>query len=226
MKKIFQVRNIFIVRILLNPFSLYAYNAALVATIHDDDYTRVVTTEDLAQVTYLATDQGQSSGDNSRSATFVIDGAYERLQQSKGVQKKEGVEEINSQKTLENYAKTIARDNSNIMLITVETDSVSLTRATQVKLFGVLPVPTKETVEVISWGDGTNAVQVTSPWWGMFSSYPADNQELSSNMYKRMKEISPTLFSPTLTTTTKARIISEIQSAFNESQGVVMSASR
>lgn len=217
MKKILFATNIIFVGILSTPLSLFAYNAALVASIHDDALTRVVTMADVAQVAYIKTYPTTPTFVGSSTKTFLVDGAFERLNQTAATVNGTQVSgEINSQEELEKYAKTVALDNSDIMLITVATDTISLTRVTPVKLFGVIQLSSPETVEVISWGDGTNAVQVTRPWWGMFSNDQADSQELSNNVYRRMKAISPLLFSPNLTAATKARIISEIQNAFNE----------
>ena len=123
---------------------------------------------------------------------------------------------VTSEKDLVDYIKALVRNNLNFTLVSVKEDAVSITRETPTKLFGVLDISSQETAEVISWGDGTSAVSVTRPWWSVFTKYDTRRDVVTNNLYVRMKDVSPALLTTNLSASTKARLIQEIQAAFED----------
>lgn len=218
-KKIIYVFQVTTLLALFAPASLFAANAALVANIYDDAVTRVVTISEIEPgllAENISTTNGPGEGANQ---VIEVSGVLERLSSKNDDTNTEIAstsETITSEKDLVNFIKLLIRENINFTSVIVKGDTVSITRETPAKLFGVLDIPSQETAEVTSWGNGTSGVSVVRPWWSIFLKYNTDSKEVTNNLYVRMKEVSPVLLTTNLSANTKARIIKEIQAAFDE----------
>lgn len=217
MKKIFYALQMITLVSLYTPISLFAANPALVASIYDDSVTRVITISDIEPLGLAQNPPVANISNESSHQVIEVNGVLERLGDEKG----EGTtasssEVITSEEDLANFIKLLVKQNVNLRSVSIQGDTISITREIPAKLFGVLNVPGEETAEVTSWGNGTSAVSVTRPWWSIFSQYATDSDLVTGNLYTRMKGVSPVLLTTSLSIDTKARIIKEIKAAFDE----------
>lgn len=198
-----------------------AANPLLVASIRDDIALTLV---DVESDVFFEDDSPEQADNNLPiSKKIQVYGVLERLDPTNinGTATVTAVDQISSQQDLETFTKAVARDNDTVSLVVIESDSVSVTRMVPAKLFWLFNIRGKETAEVISWGDGTSAVMVTRPWWGKFSDYGTNEQEVSNSLFKKIKNLPPSVLTTELSANTKARIISEIAETFNENSGGV-----
>ncbi len=216
MKKIFYVLQVASLGALLSPVYVFAGNAALIAGVYDDEIMRVVTISEVRPEPQIKDSLFlDTSGENS-NLVIEVSGVLERLDKKNNPEANSTPTRVTSEKDLVDYIKALVRNNVNFTLVSVKEDAVSITRETPTKLFGVLDISSQETAEVISWGDGTSAVSVTRPWWSVFTKYDTRRDVVTNNLYVRMKDVSPALLTTNLSASTKARLIQEIQAAFEE----------
>ena len=217
MKKIFYVFQIVTLGSLFMPISLFAANAALIASIYNEAVTRVVTISDIEPELLTQNTSITSRPAENVNLVIEVNGVLERLNNENGyIDISSTSQIITSEKDLVNFIKLLVRENLDLTLVSVKGDTVSITRETPAKLFGVLDVSGKETAEVTSWGNGTSAVSVKRPWWSIFSKYDTTSKVVTDSLYAGMKGVSPVLLTPNLNANTKAIILKEIQAAFDE----------
>lgn len=151
---------------------------------------------------------------NSTSTTnFEIDGDTERAKENRGELISDAAKVL-SGADLHLFVQSLVNKNSDIESISLKEDRVSITRNISTKLFGFIPSSIKETVLVIVWGDGTEQVTITRPWWNFLSK---DNDETNikvEDIENKINNISKGELKMTLDVATKARILSEIQNIF------------
>lgn len=150
---------------------------------------------------------------NASSSNFVVDGESERTQGTRGLAISE-IAQVTSGQDLHTFVLSLVNKNKDITNVTTAEDRVSVTRNVPTKLFWFIPLTVKETASVISWGDGTNQVSVTRPWWNFFSKYETTTSSTTADIEFGIKNIPTGEFKAVLDATTKARIISEIEAAF------------
>lgn len=221
MKKIFYALQMITLVSLYTPISLFAANPALVASIYDDSVTRVITISDIEPLGLAQNPLATNISNEDPHQVIEVNGVLERLGDEKGEgatasSSESSFEVITSEEDLANFIKLLVKQNVNLRSVSIQGDTISITREIPAKLFGVLNVPGEETAEVTSWGNGTSAVSVTRPWWSIFSQYATDSDLVTGNLYTRMKGVSPVLLTTSLSIDTKARIIKEIKAAFDE----------
>jgi hypothetical protein len=124
-------------------------------------------------------------------------------------------EEINSQEDLKKYIKVLIMNNPDLTSVTVNGNTVTMERTISGKFLGLIAVPVQETAEVTNWGGGGSEVSVISPWWNIFSEQYSDDQ-ITEKLYIKIKTIPTTQFGVNLNTQTQGRILSEMDSTFNE----------
>jgi len=151
---------------------------------------------------------------NSTSTTnFDVDGDEERSKENRGETISDAAKVL-SGADLHLFVQSLVNKNSDIESVSLKEDRVSITRNISTKLFGFIPSSMKETVLVIVWGDGTEQVTITRPWWNFLSK---DNDKTNikvEDVENKIKNISTGELKMTLDVATKARIISEIQNIF------------
>ena len=217
MKKIFYVLQVATLGALLSPGYLFAGNAALIAGVYDNEITRVVTISEVRPEPQIKDSLFLDTSGENTNLVIEVSGVLERLdKKNNSLEVDSPPTVVTSEKDLVDYIKALVRNNVNFTLVSVKEDAVSITRETPTKLFGVLDIAGRETAEVISWGDGTSAVSVTRPWWSVFSKYDTKRDLVTNNLYVRMKDVSPALLTTNLSASTKARLIQEIQAAFED----------
>jgi hypothetical protein len=155
------------------------------------------------------------------ATNFEIDGDVERANGMMGTNISE-MAQVHSGQDLHTFIQSLVVKNKDITSVSTEEDRVSMTRVMPTKLFGFIPSHIKETVSVVSWGDGTNEVVVTRPWWNLFSKDEIAKDSVSADMESRMKNIPSGEFKTVLDATTKARIITEIESTFKVSSSTLI----
>lgn len=170
----------------------------------------------------------KSNGNNKNSlislvststANFEINGDDERSKENRGTIISEAAKVLSGD-DLHLFVQSIVNKNKDIASISSKEDRVSITRNVPTKLFWFIPLTTKETASVISWGDGTTQVSVTRPWWNFFSKYETTIASTTADIELGIKNIQVGEWKATLDASTKARIISEIQNAFQNRQNV------
>lgn len=112
------------------------------------------------------------------------------------------------------FSQSVARNNKEIVSVVSREDRVSVSRTVPTKLFWIIPTTTEETAEIISWGNGLSEVNVTRPWWVMFSTNTAISTTLSNDIEDKIESIPRSKFKIILDPSTKAELILVIQNAF------------
>lgn len=152
--------------------------------------------------------------DSTSTINFEINGDDERSKENRGAIISDAAQ-VHSGSDLNLFVQSLVNKNKDIESVSSKEDRVSVTRNVKIKLFGFIPSSIKETVLVINWGDGTNQVTVSRPWWNFLSKDNLSTTTLTSvDVENRIKNVSIGELRSTLDAATKARIISEIQSAF------------
>lgn len=160
-------------------------------------------------------DDGIANGsvNSNINSNFKIDGEQERSKENRGFFISE-VAQVNSGDDLRLFVLSLVNKNKDITDVTIEEDSISVTRNIETKLFGFIPSSIKEKTLVAIWDDGTEHVSVVRPWWSIFSEDGIVTGDMSADIESRVKNVPTIPFKATLDTKTKAYILSEIQAAF------------
>ncbi len=216
MKKNFLLFSIGIFLSIYSSSYASAGSPSLVASIRDDAILSIV---DIEQEVIIQ-DQNNTFGsidDQNLDPTLEVYGVLERLNNNIPTTNATNTpSEISSHTDLEKFTKSLVIKNENLALVTVTSNSIAITRTVPTKLLWIFSVDGQETAKVTSWGDGTAVVQVTRPWWGTLSLYGTDKASVSDNLLLKMKNVPSALLTANLSANTKARIITDIESVFNE----------
>lgn len=66
------------------------------------------------------------------------------------------------------YVYYLVDKNVDVDNVSIKSDRVSMTRNVPVEFFWFIPSTVKETATIISFGNGTEQVLVSRPWWSFF----------------------------------------------------------
>lgn len=155
-----------------------------------------------------------SESNKDEDEDFEINGDEERSNNDNRGSLISDMAKVHTGSDLHLFVQDLVHKNTDITIVKTKEDRVSVTRIVPARLFGFIPVSTKETAEVVSWGDGTEQVNVSRPWWNFFFKNEISTDTISADIEFKMKNIPSSEFKTTLDATTKARIISEIQAVF------------
>lgn len=151
---------------------------------------------------------------NSTSTiNFEINGDEERSKENRGAIISDAAQ-VHTGNDFHLFVQSIVNENKNIESVSSQDDRVSVTRSINTKLFGFIPSSIKETVLVVSWGDGTNQVTISRPWWNFLSKDEITASTTQAVVESRINNIPAVEWKAILDATTRARIISEIRNAF------------
>lgn len=215
MKKILYYLPLGILISLLYGADVFAANPGLVASIRGND---VLTLVDVEQEVVIPNNVIVSTGSKESSEALEVLGVLERLQNNNNLETLASTsDEVSSKEDLEKFTRAIVRRNPDVVSIIITDTSVTVTRTVPAKLLWTIAVDGKETTEVTSWGDGSPAVRVTRPWWGTLSDYSTNEISISSDIFRRMKAMSPNVFTTNFIPHVQAHIISEIISSLGKS---------
>lgn len=156
-----------------------------------------------------------SNKDDKEGGDFEIDGDRERSDDTRGFLISH-MAQVHSGLDLKSYVQFLVHQNKDIKEVITQEDSVLVSRRMDAKLFWLIPMSVTETVEVVSWGDGTKQVLVSRPWWDIFSKNQVGKGVIFSSVESKMNAMPISAFKTTLDPVTKALIISEIQAVFAE----------
>lgn len=150
---------------------------------------------------------------STSTVNFEINGKEERAKENRGAIISNAAQ-VHTGNDFHLFVQSIVNENKNIESVSSQDDRVSVTRNVNTKLFGFIPSSIKETVLVVSWGDGTNQVTVSRPWWNFLSKDEVSASTTQAVIETRINNISTGQWKAILDAKTKAQIISEIQNAF------------
>ena len=222
MKKITLILLTILLSTILGTTFSYATAPSFVSTLQGDPTPSSPDISDTDKDTLNAYTRNTLVTDSDISINFVIDGQNERANKDNDVVASTTQINMTSQTDLENYSKTIVKNNDDFKTVEVADDRISITRVIPSKLFWIFSLPVEEKAEVISWGDQTNQISVNRSWWNIFSKNEISQGEVEDALRLKIKNIPLSQFTTTLDTKTKASILSNIGSTFNASNTVIV----
>lgn len=241
MKKTYILFPVGILSVAIGASLAYASSAAFTVSLNREDLA-LAPTSIRTNLTANVYNEGQDTSDNNQleasgtiknednsdsdtkrnntssstlkgEANFQINGDQERSNTTRGLLISE-MAQVHSGNDLHAFVQALIKNNHDIKDVTTKEASVSVTRTVPTKLFGFIPLSTKETAEIISWGNGTEQVNVSRSWWNIFSKDEVATDTISMDIESRIKNIPTSEFKATLDATTKARLIAGIEAAF------------
>lgn len=217
MKKTILVLQLALLDTLLYSSFVSAANPALVPSVRDNALLSLsIGVDDNPVSVFVYSSSPTTTYTNEKNFELAVSGELERSkQQTRSLEALIATDEIVSNMDLENYIKTLVRNNPNINSVAISGNRITMTRTTSGMLFGLVTMRMEETAEVTNWGDGTSAVNVSRPWWGTFLTEYTDDA-VANNLYTRIKTIPSSLFVTTLDVNTQGRIVTEMDGAFKE----------
>lgn len=141
---------------------------------------------------------------------FELDGDVERSNDDRGIIIS-NMAQVGTGTDLRDYVQSLVHENKDIVSVSMQEDRVSITRDMPARLLGFILTPSHETIEVISLGDGTKKINIDRPWWNIFSKNEIGSATLSNELEIRIKGIPASELKESLSISTKAFLISEIE---------------
>lgn len=121
---------------------------------------------------------------------------------------------VRSPDDLKMYVYYLVDKNVDVDNVSIKSDRVSMTRSVPVQLFWFVPSTIKETATIISFGNGTEQVLVSRPWWSFFSQGKFTTSDISGDIEARIKSAPSGEFIAILSSATKAVMLSKIHESF------------
>jgi hypothetical protein len=214
MKKTSYIPYLTLLVILVNLPSVFAGTPALVPSIRGDAILNISTVLD-ADTSAVFIYAGDISTDTPLTITEVTSVLKRVTTGSSTEISAHTIDDIVSDNDLQEYIKDLINHNPDLIAVVVDGNNIVMTRTISGTYLGLISLPVKETAEVTNWGGGGSEVNISSPWWNIFSKQYSDDQ-ITKKLYVKIKTIPTALFGTTLDSQTQGRILSKIESTFNE----------